>query len=114
MKIKNLAIVALLCLGSCGYSAMQSELVGQAKKITMRTPLICDNYMSFDVSLGVMRGGTGSMSTQDMWLTVQNMNQLDTIKKAVETGALVKVTYNSRRMAFCTDDHIMTNIEIVN
>lgn len=107
------ALGLTLALAGCGNTAVENELVGQAKKISQNTPLVCLDFKSVDISLGVMRGGTGSMSTQDMWLTITDESLLPVIKRAVETGALVKVRYNTRRFAPCSDDHWLTAIEIV-
>lgn len=113
MKYSFLAIAFALGLAGCGNTDVDNELVGQAKKLANSTPIVCMDYKAFEVSLGIMRAGTGSMSTQDMWLTVTNENDLATIKKAVETSALVKIHYNSRRFAPCSEDHWLTSIEIV-
>jgi PBP1b-binding outer membrane lipoprotein LpoB len=113
MKRTLIFVSAAILLSGCGNTEFDNELVGQAKKLAQATPIICPDYKRFDVSLGIMRGGTGSMSNQDMWLTVTNEGDLSIIKRAVETGAIVKVKYNTRRLATCSDDHWMTSIEIV-
>lgn len=71
--------------------------------------------MAFDLSLGVMRAGSGSMSTQDIWFTIAGSATIDLnlLKKAVETAAIVRVHYDNRRFAICTEDHILTSFEIV-
>lgn len=71
--------------------------------------------MAFDLSLGVMRAGSGSMSTQDIWFTIAGSATIDLnlLKKAVETAAIVRVHYDNRRYAICTEDHILTSFEIV-
>lgn len=113
-RFKTLATLAVLAtlLTGCGYSAVDGELIGQAKKITHVTPLICPDYMSFDISLGVMQNGTGSMSTQDVWLTVYDPQDLALMERAVADASIVRVRYSVRRWAVCTDDDVMTHIEI--
>lgn len=112
--MKKLLIgVALLTLAGCGDTSRHNEVIGQAKRVVNQTPLICMDYPAFDLSLGVMRNGTGSMSTQDQWFTVTDDRLLDTLRKAAETGALVKVTYDVRRWAPCSYDHWLTAVEIV-
>lgn len=106
------ALVALLLAG-CGDSAHDGDLIGQAKKVTNVTPLICRDYIAFDVSLGVMKGGSGSMSSQDMWFTVRNQSDVATLEKAVAQAAIVHVKYDTRRFAICTEDYILTSIEII-
>lgn len=113
MKIKNLAVISFLILSSCGNVSEDNEMIGQAKKIHNMTPLICSNFVSFDVSLGVMANGTGSISNQDVWLTVDNLGTLETIKRAVEKGSIVRIKYYSKRIAFCTDTYHLTSIEVL-
>jgi hypothetical protein len=105
-------ILATGLLAGCGNSAMDGELIGQAKKVTLVTPLICPDYYAFDVSLGIMRNGTGSMSTQDMWFTVRNAEDVRALRDAADKGLLVKVKYNARRLPICTEPHIMTAFEV--
>lgn len=106
-------LAASVLLAGCGYSSVDGELVGQAKKLTHVTPLICGDYESLDVSLGVMSGGTGSMSTQDVWLTVRDPQDLAAMQAAVASAAIVRIRYSERRWAVCTDDYVMDHIEIV-
>lgn len=112
---KTLAVLAVILLTACGHVSMDSEMVGQAKKVSPQTPLVCPNYTAFDMSLGVVRNGTGSMSTQDAWFVVRDTQDLDKIKQAVETGSLVKVRYNTLRgfSSFCVEDYEMTSFEII-
>lgn len=110
---KILTISACLTLASCGFMSVDNELVGQVKKTHHSTPLICSDYQQADISLGVMRNGTGSLSTQDMWVTVPDKDDFQTLKKAEQSGQLVKITYNTKRFAFCTDMEIITKVELV-
>jgi hypothetical protein len=110
---KVFCLALTLCLAGCGYTSRDGEMIGQAKKISMRTPLICPNYYALDISLGIVRDGTGSMSTQDVWLTVYDLNDLDKMKAAVAAGAIVRVHYDMRRMAICTEDYVSTGFEVV-
>ena len=82
-------------------------------KIHHQTPMLCGNRNDIDISLGVMRGGVGSMSTQDMYLTVPNQKDLETLDKAIVDGKLVKFHYNEYRFAFCQQDETLTSVEIV-
>ena len=99
--MKKLLIVLFAVLCSCGYSARNAELTGQVKKVARATPIICDDYDTADISLGVMRGGVGSMSTQDVWVYIADPRVMETLKKAAETGELVKVQYDEVRFTFC-------------
>lgn len=105
-------ILALLMLSSCGYSERDAELVGQVKKVSHVTNLICPDYYAVDVSLGVVRNGTGSMSTQDMWLQVTDESQLAMFRDAARKGLLIKAKYNTRRLAVCTEEFMLTEAEI--
>ena len=111
-KIFILALI-LAALSGCGYSATNSEVIGQVKKVMHNTPLICPDYNDADVSLGVMRNGTGSMSTQDQWYYIPDARLLDEFKKANESGSLVKITYSVKRVSLCVSDHQVTAIEVL-
>lgn len=110
-----LTIPLILALTGCGRVAVDGEMIGQAKKVVRTTNLICPDYLSFDISLGVMQGGTGSMSTHDLWLTVQPGVDTKELKAAVDSAAIVRVTYDQTRMfsGFCNDGYLMTGFEIV-
>lgn len=113
MKIRYLfGAAALILLFGCGNSSTDGELTGQVKKVTHVTPLICPNYYAVDISLGVMRNGTGSMSTQDMWLTIRDDRDMSFLRNVAENGQLVKVHYDTKRMAICTEDHILTSVAL--
>lgn len=106
-------LVLLLALSGCGYSSRDNEMIGQVTRVVHETPLICPNWWNAHVSLGVMRNGVGSMSHQDVNAYVQDPAVLQTLKKAGEVGALVKMTYDSRRIAICIDNWEITKAEIV-
>jgi hypothetical protein len=112
--MKRIAILmTALALAGCGNTQTDVEAIGQAKKLSNVTPLVCMDYPAFDLSLGVMRNGTGSLSKEDMWFTIVNPAVLDTLRRAVDTGAIVKVHYNSRRFSPCSDGYWLTAVEIV-
>lgn len=108
-----LLLVAILTLGGCGYSATDNETTGQVKKVVHATPVFCSNRYDVDISLGVMRGGVGSISKEDMWLTIDNRADYDALKKAADDGRIVRVHYDVWRFAFCTWDHHVTKVEII-
>jgi len=120
--VGGLAILALVGMAAfvlppiLGNKQADVEVIGQAKRLSHMTNLVCDNYPAFDISLGVMQNGTGSMSTGDQWFTVASpdVGTLDTLKKAVEGGKIVKVTYDLRRWAPCSTDHWLRSVSIVN
>ncbi len=111
--MKAILLFLALVVSGCGYSSMQSEMMGQVKKVANRTPLICNNRVDADISLGVMRNGVGSMSSQDVWITVPEKSDQILLKKAAESGELVKITYDIARVTFCWEDHIVTHVEVV-
>lgn len=112
--MKSVLLIGLMLLSSCGYKSRNNELVGQAKKVVNQTPLICPDRSDADISLGVMRNGVGSMSTQDVWLTIANETDRTLLTEAAAKGLLVKVSYNVARVTFCSEDHIVTRVELVN
>lgn len=108
--MKIFAAVLFLSLAGCGYLSRDNEAVGQVKKFTKETPLICPNFSAIDLSLGVMRNGVGSMSSDDIWFYVPE-SETGVLKKAAEDGSLVKITYNMARINFCLPDHMITKAE---
>ena len=106
-------LIGVLLLSGCGYSAKDGEAIGQAKKLTAVTPLICEGYVAFDMSLGILKGGSGSMSTQDIWLTVKDGVNLMILKKAVENASIVHIRYDTRRVPFCTEKFILNGVDLV-
>jgi hypothetical protein len=110
---KTVIAALLLSLSACGYSSLDSEMMGQVKKVDHSNPIICPAYYRVDISLGILRNGVGSMSTQDVWVTVDDKSHLDVLKAAAASGDLVKVTYDERRVVLCTEEKIVTKVEIV-
>lgn len=116
--MKNFIAIAAICLalplGGCwGHSSSDNTIIGQVKKVKRITPIICDNRVDIDVSLGVMRNGVGSMSTQDMWLTVSNPGTLDVLNYAAATGVPVEITYDTARMNICWNEDELTGVKYV-
>lgn len=106
-------LAMLLMLSSCGYSSRQNELIGQVKKVSHLTPILCGDRVDTDISLGVMRNGVGSMSAQDVWLTVENPDDVKALATANESGELVKITFDEKRTTLCRRNEIVTKVEIV-
>jgi hypothetical protein len=115
MMKRNIILAALggLVLSGCGYSACDNDMIGQVKKVVHNTPLICPDYNGADISLGVMRNGVGSMSTEDVWVTVPDRYLFDALKNASASGAVVKITFDVKRLTICIDDHIVTGVEVL-
>jgi hypothetical protein len=103
-------MLLILLLTACGFSSVDNEMTGQVKKTMHNTPLICPDYTDADISLGVMRDGVGSMSTQDVWVVVPPELKLK-VEHFAETGEIVNATYSVYRVTFCTSDHYLTSIE---
>ncbi len=110
--MRKLITIALM-LSGCGYESRNSELMGQVKKVTQETPLLCFNHSEADISMGIMRNGVGSMSSEDIWVYVPSADDEKIIKQAAETGSLVKITYDVQRVTWCVPDHIVTKVELV-
>ena len=112
--MKNLIMVLILgLLIGCGYTSRDNELIGQVKKTMHNTPIFCSDYNDVDISLGVMRNGVGSMSTQDKWLVVTEKEHLKILKQANDSGQIVKIVYDTKRVTFCTGREFITDVEIV-
>lgn len=110
--MKKLILVLPLILTACGMSSRDSELVGQVKKVGHITPILCPDRFDVDLSLGVLRGGVGSMSSEDVWATVNDPGMLATLKKANESGQIVKVSYDVYRFVWCQEARNITKVEI--
>jgi len=104
--MKSILVIALLAT-ACGNSSVNNEIVGQVKRVINKTPLVCPDYIEADISLGVMRNGIGSMSHEDVMLAVEpaNKDAIDRLKWAAENGAIVKASYDVRRVSPCWPDH---------
>jgi len=107
-----LAVCSATLLSSCGNSSTGSELVGQAKKVINKTPMFCSDRIEADISLGVVRNGTGSMSKEDVFVQLKNPADADLLKKAVESGEIVKITYDDRRFVWCGEERLATKVEL--
>jgi hypothetical protein len=111
--ISILTIVACIPLAGCfGNSASENTVIGQVKKVKHVTPLICDDRYDVDVSLGMMRNGVGSMSTQDMWISVP-AELVGAFTVNADSGAPVQITYDTPRLAWCWQDEWATAIKPV-
>lgn len=109
-----ISIVGLIFTPGCGYSARNSETVGQVKSIVNVTPLFCPNYTRVHMSLGVVQNGTGSMSTQDVDFVVDTINELNSLTLAQQHGNLVKVWHDNQRVAFCKNTtYFITKVELL-
>lgn len=108
--MRKLIALVLLVDAACGYSSTDNEAVGQVKKVKNMTPIICSDYVSAHISLGVMRNGVGSMSREDIEIAVEPNEKaaIDKLKWAAENGAIVKVQYNVERTSPCWPDHRLT------
>ena len=111
--IRLIVLVGALALAGCGFSATDSEMIGQVKKVMHNTPLICPEYMDVDLSMGVMRNGVGSMSSEDTWLVVTNSDHLKLLKEANESGQLVKIKYDTYRVTLCTSEKYVRDVQLV-
>lgn len=114
-KITLIAILALaLPLGGCwGHSSSGNTIIGQVKKVKRMTPLVCGDRVDVDVSLGIMRNGVGSMSTQDMWLTVANPATLAVLNWAADHGTPVQITYDTARANLCWNEEELTGVQYI-
>lgn len=113
MKKLLVMCAAVLMLTGCGYTQRDGEMIAQVKKVSSITPLICPDFMAVDVSLGVMRNGVGSMSSEDVWLLVDDKQTYSDLKNAAETGALVNVRYDVRRFVICTPQKVLRSFTLV-
>ena len=112
MRNALLSLVLVAGLAACGNSSTDNELTGQVKKVVHHTPIVCPNFVAADISLGVMRNGVGSMSSQDVWVTVEDKDQVKLLEEAAKSGAIVNAKYSVARVTFCVEDHILTSVSL--
>ena len=105
-KTQMVTLLALVLSGCLGYRTTDGTMTGQVKKVTHVTPLICPAYWAVDISLGILRNGIGSMSTQDVWVTLPDDRDVPKLADLADRGGIVKVTYDNPRLAICTEDFI--------
>ena len=113
MRKQFALLTAAFLLAGCGYSSSDNEMTGQVKKVVHRTPILCFDRYDTDISLGVMRNGVGSMSTQDLWLNVPDPESVKKLKLAADTGKLVKVHYDTYRFTWCTPEETVRSVELL-
>jgi len=110
--MKALILLLPFFLMGCGYSALNSEFTGQVKYVEETNPLICDSFFQSGVSLGVMKNGTGSVSTHDVRIYIATPELAELFKRAASSTVPVKITYRQRRLTWCIPEMEATKIEI--
>ncbi len=101
-KSTNWLMLSFIMLG-CGYSHVNNDLIGQPKSVESTTPIFCPNQHILHLSLGVMRNGVGSMSTQDISINIPDDNLMPGLKAAVEAGSIINAQTNEARFRFCNE-----------
>jgi hypothetical protein len=96
-----LAIAIAAALSGCGYTSRDNEVVGQVKRVMQKTPMVCPNYYTADISMGVLRNGVGNVSKEDIWVVIPE-DKVAQFKKLAETGQPIKATYDVTRWAWCS------------
>ncbi len=110
--VNRICVLIIAVTAACGNSSAGNELEGQVKKVIRRTPIICPDYTEADISLGVMRNGVGSLSKEDVVLRVEDNGQIETLKAAAKSGAIVSVSYDVNRVTICVPDHLLTSVHV--
>lgn len=107
------ALSALVLCAGCGMSSVNNEVLGQVKGVIQQTPLLCPDQTVVDISLGVLRNGVGSMSTQDIYVRVSSEAHRKLLLDAQLNGALVKVIYNTQRVRWCWHEMETVSVEVI-
>ena len=107
----TLMIMLLLC--SCGYSHRDNDLVGQPKSVESTTPMVCPDQHVLHLSLGVMRHGVGSMSTEDIRINIPDDKLVPALKLAVESGKIINARTNEARFRWCNEVKELVSFEIL-
>ncbi len=111
--IFGIILASSLLFQGCGYESRNGEIIGQVKNVARQTPLVCSEYNMTNISLGVMRNGVGSMSTEDVELEILNKEDVKLLTNAMKSGQLVHIFYDTKRVCFCTPRLKVLNVELV-
>lgn len=101
---KSFAFIFSALLVGCGYSHRDNELIGQPKSVESTTPIFCPNQNVLHLSLGVMRNGVGSMSTEDVRINIPDDNLAWALKETVKSGKLINAKTNEARFRWCNEE----------
>lgn len=104
--------MVVVCMSGCGKSSVDTEVIGQIKKLETRTPIVCGDYKQVDLSLGIVTNGTGSMSRDDMTIQVTD-KQFEELKRLQAENKLVTITYDTNRFVFCGLEQTATQVKAV-
>lgn len=115
MKIIKITAFFILILnsGCWGYLSKDNETTGQVKYVENMTPIICDDRTDVDISLGVIRNGVGSMSTQDVMMWVPSLEDVKVLTTASKSGQLVKIRYDEMRFTFCKPHCVVRSVSLI-
>lgn len=106
-------LLGLVMLAGCGYSHIDNDLIGQPKSVESTTPLICPDQHILHLSLGVMRHGVGSMSTEDIRINIPDDKLVAGLKSAVESGKLINARTNEARLRWCNEEKELVSFEVI-
>lgn len=109
------ALALGLLLSGCdfGYSHQGNEVVGQPKSVETTTPLICPAQHILDLSLGVMRHGVGSMSTEDVLINIPDDASASRLEAVVREGKLISAQTNEARVRWCNEEKELVSFKVI-
>jgi hypothetical protein len=107
------SLLMLVALTGCGYSHRDNEIVGQPKAIESTTPILCPEQHVLHLSLGVMRHGVGSMSTEDVRINIPDATLVSGLKSAVESGKLINARTNEARFRWCNEERELVSFSVI-
>lgn len=105
--------ISVGCSTGCGYSHVDNEVIGQPKAVESTTPLLCPNQHILHLSLGVMRHGVGSMSTEDIRINVPDGRLVAGLDKAVRTGKIISAVTNEARIRWCNEPKELVSFKVL-
>ncbi len=94
--------------GCGGWWSRDNITTGLVKKVTLDTGIFCPDYYRAEISLSLIHGNFGDLSTKDLDIYIPNDLVLD-MKKAVKDSAIINFTYDERRAINCVDHYRMTS-----
>lgn len=98
-----LILVPLLAISTGFGIGSEGELVGQIKEVRKVNPVICPRHATAEISLGHIKDGTGSYSTEDKLIQIPD-DRVEEFKRYAVTGEIVTAQTATWRLALCVPD----------
>lgn len=109
IKIAFVAVLLLIIVPTVWIfltPVTSSTTSGTVKTINEHNRIFCPDYFTADISLGVVRNGTGASSREDVTLVIENSVDVEKLTKASEVGSIVHIKHETPRFSWCNDSEV--------